>query len=416
MRLFGVRRLVPQHESFTCNLVNDLDRGGSLHVRIAASTAVVLLVIASAGFGCSFAYTQGAHQGTTLAILAVCMALGLECAKPFAVEAVFSSLQSWAIGRGLAMLLLAVVTIGYSLTAELSLMAMTRSDAAASRSKAAELGADDKADLERIVTERQGMTFTPATEAGVSAAREAVAAAARTREAECAKRGPNCRLRETEESTARASLARVLDAKAATDRAKVLDARAAEIRARLAQSPAMATADPGAAALATYLAAVAGLNVDSSLLAQWLVLVGVLALEVGSALSVLLVHAAGAAPARRQIRPVAPVQEFQPPAVAGPQKAAAAPPDAPVQATVQVSREQRSVKKSKRGRPPRERKEAEAKIIDMARANGGRLSKNSVRKLGQMVSASRGTAHNALLGLIAAGVIAKTAAGLVLTA
>lgn len=83
---------------------------------------------------------------------------------------------------------------------------------------------------------------------------------------------------------------------------------------------------------------------------------------------------------------------------------------------MQVSREQRSVKKSKRGRPPRERKEAEAKIIDMARANGGRLSKNSVRKLGQMVSASRGTAHNALLGLIAAGVIAKTAAGLVLTA
>jgi hypothetical protein len=191
----------------------------------------------------------------------------------------------------------------------------------------------------------------------------------------------------------------------------------------------MAAADPGAAALATYLATVAGLNVDSSLLAQWLVLVGVLALEVGSALSVLLVHAASAgarasrsearhasagARAKPEIRPVAAVQKFQAPAVAEPQKATVARPDAPVEATAHVSKNSR--KHAKRGRPPRERKQAEAKIIDMARASGGRLPKNSVRKLGNMVSASRGTAHNALLALIAAGVLAKVGGALVLTA
>jgi hypothetical protein len=55
---------------------------------------------------------KGAHHGPFLAAFAVAMALGLELAKGFAVEAVFSSLRTWAIGRALAMALLAVVAVG----------------------------------------------------------------------------------------------------------------------------------------------------------------------------------------------------------------------------------------------------------------------------------------------------------------
>jgi hypothetical protein len=97
-----------------------------------------LLVISSAGFGCAYAWTQAAHHGPLLAGLAVAMALGLECAKPLAVESVFTCLRRLAIGRALAMLALAIVAIGYSLTAELSLMATTRADATAGREKLAD--------------------------------------------------------------------------------------------------------------------------------------------------------------------------------------------------------------------------------------------------------------------------------------
>jgi hypothetical protein len=77
------------------------------HVHQRASDGVAisaaLLMLASAGFGCHFAWTQGAHHGPALATFAVAMALGLELAKPFAIERVFSCLRAWAFGRALAM-------------------------------------------------------------------------------------------------------------------------------------------------------------------------------------------------------------------------------------------------------------------------------------------------------------------------
>ena len=72
--------------------------------------------------------------------------------------------------------------------------------------------------------------------------------------------------------------------------------------------------------------------------------------------------------------------------------------------------------RSKRGRPAKARLEAQGKVIDLLKASGGKLSKNSVRKLGKMVKARRSTAHNALLGLIASGVVAKVGGALVLSA
>lgn len=61
-----------------------------------------------------------------LGALSVLMALGLEGAKPFAVEGVFAALRSWSLGRAVAMTALAVVAVAYSLTAELSLKRVWR--------------------------------------------------------------------------------------------------------------------------------------------------------------------------------------------------------------------------------------------------------------------------------------------------
>ena len=76
-----------------------------------------------------------------------------------------------------------------------------------------------------------------------------------------------------------------------------------EAEAAMASGPVAKTADPGATALATYLA-IFGLKVEPSLLTELLILVGVLALELGSALSLVLVQAvsgsATESPNRRQ--------------------------------------------------------------------------------------------------------------------
>lgn len=100
-------------------------------VRIITAASATALVIASAGFGAFYAWTAGSHHGPVLGILFVVMALGLEGAKPFAVEGIFTSLRSWSFGRAAAMAALAVVAVAYSLTAELSLMASIRADSAA---------------------------------------------------------------------------------------------------------------------------------------------------------------------------------------------------------------------------------------------------------------------------------------------
>lgn len=66
-----------------------------------------------------------------LGILFVVMVLGLEGAKPFAIEGIFTARRSWSFGRAATMAALAVVAVAYSLTAELSLMPPIRADSAA---------------------------------------------------------------------------------------------------------------------------------------------------------------------------------------------------------------------------------------------------------------------------------------------
>jgi hypothetical protein len=74
-----------------------------------------------------------------------------------------------------------------------------------------------------------------------------------------------------------------------------------EVSAQITSGPAVAIADPGATALMTYLSAL-GISVSAGLVAQWLNLVPVLALELGSALAGVLV----ASVSHRRVKPVEP--------------------------------------------------------------------------------------------------------------
>jgi hypothetical protein len=121
------------------NGAKDLPAVGSTITQTVAPIAASLLVFSSAGFGAVFAYSVGIEHGWLLASLMVLMAVSLECLKPLAVAAAFSALGSWAVIRGLALSLLAVVAIGYGLTSELSLVASTRGDLAARRASVIEL-------------------------------------------------------------------------------------------------------------------------------------------------------------------------------------------------------------------------------------------------------------------------------------
>jgi hypothetical protein len=142
------------------HLTHDLGHSGSIVARTAATIAATLLVIASAGFGATFALSQASHHGPGLVAFALAMALGLECCT-FAIEAVFECLRRLAFGRALAMAALGLVAVAYSLTAELSLMATTRGDAAAERAKASDATKDDRAELARLVADRSAMaTFS----------------------------------------------------------------------------------------------------------------------------------------------------------------------------------------------------------------------------------------------------------------
>jgi hypothetical protein len=74
-------------------------------------------------------------------------------------------------------------------------------------------------------------------------------------------------------------------------RRQELEAVLGEAGAQVVSGPAVTVADPGASALVTYLS-VLGISVSADLVAQWLNLVPVLALELGSAPSGVLVASA----------------------------------------------------------------------------------------------------------------------------
>ncbi|KWT65357.1 TolA protein [Hyphomicrobium sulfonivorans] len=218
------------------------------------------------------------------------MALGLEAAKPFAIEGVFAALRSWSPVRAVALAALGTVAVAYSLTAELSLMAGTRADASAQRSQASDAATAAKA---RYATAQRELEALPVTRPVATI----VAEIARLRTAP--------KLAPCDDITAKAfgrvsrrvcaEIATLTAEAATTTRRTELQSALAAAEADIASAPLTTDADPAAAALATYLAA-AGIEADAAELSRWLALMPVLALEIGSAFAVIL--AGATAPAR----------------------------------------------------------------------------------------------------------------------
>jgi hypothetical protein len=126
----------------------------------------------------------------------------------------------------------------------------------AERARAKDDVAADRAELVRVVQERDALgQFPPATDETVTAARAAVTAAEQVRIAECEKRGPRCREREKEEEVKRDNLAVALANRALTVRAAELDADAKAIRVRIAKAPPVQHANPLGTSLALLIGA-----------------------------------------------------------------------------------------------------------------------------------------------------------------
>jgi hypothetical protein len=241
-----------------------------------ANLASIGLVIASAGFGAVYAWQTGSTHGALLGSLAVVMALSLEVAKPLAVVGMIEAGRQWEIGRAFLLAVLASIAILYSLTAELQLMARSRADAVAERAGHTQSVADARRarddarrDLDAIGPTRPAAELAPLLASALKLAGDCTRIMTATQRDACKA------LPQLESEAARAE--RHGTALAAVQAADTTLARAGHAK----------PADPGVAALASYLAAL-GLSVQADRLGDWLVLIGVLALEVGSALAGLL--------------------------------------------------------------------------------------------------------------------------------
>jgi biotin operon repressor len=264
--------------------------------KVAIKIPAVFLVTASAGFGCVYAYGQGSQHGVLLALLSVSMAVGFESSKPLAVFGAVQADLTWP--SRLALGVLALVACAYSLTAEVSLVAANRQAANAVRAGQATQQTVAKDTLARAKSELAANGVTKPV-ADVEA-ELAVIKLDRTwqRTVEC--------------SNVTLDASRSFCTKAAAVTAEMEKAkRADELRKAIqsAEASLMTTAgvddaDPGAAAVVVYLAAI-GARVDSAAVSRGLVLVAVLALEIGSLFAGVLASAlAGSVPATLDVEAV----------------------------------------------------------------------------------------------------------------
>lgn len=219
-------------------------------MRVLAFISATGLVVASAGFGAVYAWTIGSQHSMYLAILTVVFAVALELSKPLAIAS-----------RNPLLWLLGLVAIGYSLTAELALMAGNKGDLIAKREHSSDAYVRARQELATLKPSRSVEELEPI----VANARE------------------HCRISVTLRSGRQTICSKSPSLLAEYGRAK----RRAELETVLAGVPDTGTADPGATALVTYFAA-AGYDFQLGAVSQWLNLVPVLALELGSALSGLL--------------------------------------------------------------------------------------------------------------------------------
>jgi hypothetical protein len=315
------------------------------------SLPAVLLVIASAGFGMLFAWQVGSKHDAVLGALSVAMALGLELSKPFAISSAFAQLRQWRVITAISLALVGLLAAGYSLQAELTFMSRTRGDLVAERAgerDAAQRAADR---YDRLQTELTALK--PAS-----------------------------------------SKERDMDAYLARRAALQTDLRAAEHDRQ--SVPVVSAPDPGALALSAYAASL-GVKTDPQTLGLWLPLIGVLALEIGAAFSVVLVRSVN-------VDRVAHVAHAH---SAGDVAARDEPPG--------VSTDEGAPPRPKRTRPKSRRRDGDddqtprkrglSGLLDAVQANGGKVVSLSQRKLARQIGVSRRTRERALRDAAAAGAV-----------
>jgi len=242
----------------------------------------VLLVLASTGFGCVYAFGQGSQHGVVLAWLSVAMAAGLELAKPLSLVKAVSKSTPWQ--SRIALGALALFAALYSLSAETSLVATNRQAANAQRSQLTAQHQTAQADLDAAHRGLAGLgPVRPVAEAERAVASDKLDVAWM--------RTSNC-------TDATLTASRAFCQRYFSDQSELINAQSAqELTAKIeaAEKALVATAgvneaDPGAASVVVYLSAL-GITADPEKVSKLLVLLAVVGLEVGSLTAGLLVSA-----------------------------------------------------------------------------------------------------------------------------
>ena len=287
------------------------------------------------------------------------MALGLELAKPFSIASAFTQFRQLRVFTAAALTLVGLLAIVYSLQSELTFMSLTRGDLVAGRSGERDAAQRAAERYERLQTELTALKPASSKECD-------------------------------------------MDAYLSRRSALSADLRQAEQDRR--QAPAVASPDPGATALATYAQAL-GVRVDAQTLGLFLPLIGVLALELGAAFSVVLVrsvngdrvahvahaHSAGVSVAHSEA-PAVSTDERAPSKRAVPEKRATR------------AKRRRDDDNDKSGG---QRKRGLAGLLDVVQ--GGKVVQLSQRKLARHIGVSRRTLERAMHELAVAGALVMDA-------
>lgn len=370
-------------------LSRDTSSDFSTPTRIIAQISAVGLVAASAGFGAVYAWTTGSQHGLALACLMVLMAVALELAKPLSLAAAFAAFRSWSIFRGAALAILALVAIAYSLTSELSLMATSRGDVVASREASINSTSNIDSEIRRA---RDGYERAKAELDTLPNARPASELQAEIEGLLLTPGADGC-------TAINGKVTRDVCPKVATLRTeKARAARRAELEQTIAKplpvAPAqdqhvVTKADPAASALSAYLAFF-GIVISPAVLSELIVLVGVIALEAGSALAGILAQSFSGPP--RVVQGVASVKRDSP--------------AKPVQATpVHVVHPARTADTVD---VVQAREKVKSAIVTKLREQGGSV-RGGERGLAKLMGANRSTMRRAINGLVMAGVVAAEA-------
>lgn len=377
----------------------------SIPLRFLTSCAAYALVASSAGLCGLYAFAVGIEHGAAMAVLLVFMAISLECLKPVAVAATFDAFRAWAIVRGALLAVLALSAVAFSLTSELSLMATSRGDIVAKRASVVEQHEERKARLQSARGELAQLM--PAREEAEIRADILRLRSEFPRAGGCTVLdGPVSRLACPKIAALEGEIARGKRRAALNDEISNLSVLASS------DSP-PSSGDPGATALAAYLAAL-GFVVPVVWLSQWMSLVPVVALELGAALSFLVVrgvsgsNASAACPQQTDRGAVG--ADLASDGTGGADTQATDP--TPLVVPAKCPGRTRGRTRSQTQKPRynatssgHAKSSADAAVIGLLRARGGQVTAGQ-RELARAIGVSKTRANEILHGLHAAGHIA----------